>query len=335
MSKLYRRPGSPYWWARVHGERVSTRLKVRAAAERWLAERLGDTAHRAADKTTLRTALRQHAEDRGAAGRAEGTLSMITVKARHLSRLFGADTPLSRITAAAVDSYRDTRRKEGAKAATIAKELSVLRGALRLARRRGEYHLDPAAVMPIGLSTASTPRTRYLTLEEGRSLLRALADAPGRAAHVAFILATGARWGESVRAHREDVGPRVDGYRAVRLRGTKTAKAARVVPVLGRVGGMLLRLALRYAPPDRAGRAMFAAWGNVRRDLAVACRRAGIAAVTPNDLRRSYATHLHQRGVPTLALSRMLGHADTRMVGRVYGQDTTESLANAVKRAGS
>ena len=37
-------------------------------------------------------------------------------------------------------------------------------------------------------------------------------------------------------------------------------------------------------------------WSNPVRDLAAACARAGIAKVSPNDLRRSYASWLKQGG---------------------------------------
>lgn len=330
MPRIFKRADSSYWWVRLDGRRVSTGLTVRAAALRWVADRVGDTSYRAADKTTLRAALEQHARDRRSAGRAEGTLHMIGIKSSHLARVLGADTPLARIGAPEVDAYRDVRRREGAAPPTIAKELGVLSGALRLARRRGEYHRDPRDVMPIGLSRASVPRTRHLTPDQARALLRELA--PGRAAHVLWILATGSRWSESVRARAEDVGPKVDGFRAVRLRGSKTVKSDRVIPVLGLLL-VALRGALRLAPEGRVGRPLFATWGNVRRDLHAACARAGVPAVTSNDLRRSYSTHLHQRGVPTTELSRLLGHTDTRMVVSTYGQDTTASLAAALRRA--
>jgi hypothetical protein len=40
-------------------------------------------------------------------------------------------------------------------------------------------------------------------------------------------------------------------------------------------------------------------WCNVRRDLEQACLRAGVPRVTPNDLRRTFASWLKQRDEPT------------------------------------
>jgi hypothetical protein len=92
---------------------------------------------------------------------------------------------------------------------------------------------------------------------------------------VAFILATGARWGETDRARREDV--QTVGERVL-LRGTKTDLAARTVPIVG-AGHDLLAHALRCAEGEEG--LLFRPWGNARRDLAQACKRAGIPAVSP------------------------------------------------------
>ena len=50
------------------------------------------------------------------------------------------------------------------------------------------------------------------------------------------------------------------------------------------------------APKGRAesARPRAGPWGSVRRDLAVACRKLGVPVVTPNDLRRTFASWLVQ-----------------------------------------
>ena len=78
------------------------------------------------------------------------------------------------------------------------------------------------------------------------------------------------------------------------LCGTKTVKSRRVVPIVG-AGVQLLEYALRFAEGEHG--VLFRDWGNVRRDLEAACKRAGIAKVSPNDLRRTYATWLRQASV--------------------------------------
>src|SRR2546427_9121941 len=55
-----------------------------------------------------------------------------------------------------------------------------------------------------------------------------------------------------------------------------------------------------------------------RSALRYACRRAGVPHTTPNDLRRTYATELHAAGARLATIAPTMGHADTRMLERVY-----------------
>jgi len=68
----------------------------------------------------------------------------------------------------------------------------------------------------------------------------------------------------------------------------------------------------------------------VRRDLALACKAARIRRVTPNDLRRTFASWLKQRGVDSMVVAKLLGHTSTRMVELVYGHLNDPSKIEAV-----
>ena len=62
-----------------------------------------------------------------------------------------------------------------------------------------------------------------------------------------------------------------------------------------------------------------------------ACARAKIEpAVTFHELRHSYASLLAQAGADLLTISKLLGHADTRVTARHYAHLTDTTLANAV-----
>ncbi len=65
-------------------------------------------------------------------------------------------------------------------------------------------------------------------------------------------------------------------------------------------------------------------------DLADACRRAGISTVSPNDLRRTFGTWLRLQGVAPHFIGVAMGHADSRMVERVYGRMPEENLRAAL-----
>jgi hypothetical protein len=121
------------------------------------------------------------------------------------------------------------------------------------------------------------------------------------------------------------------GVAFVRLRGTKTKKSAREVPVLG-VARTLLAWSLAAAwSPERGPDPIFPRWASVRRDLHAACARAGIAAISPNDLRRTFATWAQKSGAGNDLVAQMMGHTDTRMVERVYGRMSSEDVARLLR----
>ena len=54
--------------------------------------------------------------------------------------------------------------------------------------------------------------------------------------------------------------------------------------------------------------------------------------MSPNDLRRTFASWLEQRGEDSLVVARLLGHKSTAMVERVYGHLGDEQYRRAVER---
>jgi hypothetical protein len=136
---------------------------------------------------------------------------------------------------------------------------------------------------------------------------------------VAFIAATSAEWGAVLRARHDDVDL---AHWRVHVRGTKDAQKGgnrdRVVPIVHLGHGYLLLFAMEHA--DGGGVLLFRTKANLRRDLATACSRAGIGRLSPNDLRRTHAQWLRRGGVQPADLAPIMGHADSRMVERVYGK---------------
>lgn len=74
-----------------------------------------------------------------------------------------------------------------------------------------------------------------------------------------------------------------------------TSARGRLVPIVTPAQRSLLEFAVKYAGGTDG--AMFTPWSNVRRDLHAACKRAGIAPCSPNDLRRTFADWLVEAGV--------------------------------------
>lgn len=316
MARVYRHKNGTYYF-QFRGKRRSLKTKDREVAKLAAANierRAADPTYAAAHEATLTEALQEFVAQQRQRRKAEGTLKMYGFHLGHLARVLGDETLLVEIDAKAVDRYLLKRDSEGAELSTQGKELSTLRGALRLAARQGKYHRSLDAVMPHNFKIKYTPGTRALTLSQADALIGALS--PKRAAVCAFILATGADLKSVWLAERADFKMTKEAPQIL-VRGSKNRHRWRTIPVLK----PFAKLAERAA----AG-APFAPWGNVRRDMTVACKKAGVPRVTPRDLRRSHGTVLRAMGVEPHLISKMLGHRDARMVELVYGQLPPEAL---------
>jgi integrase len=312
MAKIFRRGKVFYAW--VGGRKVSTGFTDRKAAKFALAklERESvdpDNAAQATARTVdvLDDLLRSLARK----GRAQATIDYTTEKAGHLRRLLPDHA--RDITHKVLEGFIDARLKEGAASATIKKELGVARGALKLARRNGLFARGVDEVLP-ELESGYVPRKRFISTWELVGLCNVLP--PHRAAHACFIIATGARWGESVRARREDVS---GGF--VRLRGTKTKLAPRTVPIV-----FPFERILSWSLSRAGAELLFAPWKNVRHDLRRACAKLGVPPLSPNDLRRTFATWFRQLGIAPQLIAVAMGHTTSRMVETTYGRLPTEDL---------
>src|SRR5438067_7717709 len=148
------------------------------------------------------------------------------------------------------------------------------------------------------------------------------------AAQVAFMVATSAEWGAVTRARREDVSA---DLAFVHIRGTKRKTRDRVVPIVTKDQRTLLKYALEHAQGEEGQ--LFLDWQNVRRNLRAACKKLKIPRCPPNDLRRTCATWLRAAGTPPHLIAPLMGHADSRMVERVYGRLEPAALAELIAKA--
>lgn len=356
--RLFKRKGSPYWQIAYKDHRnewveKSTNRSDKQAAREWglqqERESLRDPLEQKRAAATLRDALdllEEHLLESVEAGSmADQTAKFYVKKAKELLRVWGPERLLSTIDTGAVRRYVTARRKprvmargQGSRTVapasnhTLIKELTTLRIALRLAKERGLWTGDLETLQPADLSSDYTPRERVVTPAEV-DLLRAELPAH-RWRVVAFSLATGAELSAWWRALRADVDL-VNGY--VLVRGTKRAARWREVPLVLPLCRELAREALQGG--DYAGTTehpldpphLFAPWPSMRNELLAACARAGITPVTPNDLRRSYATWHVEAGVSLDVLFRPMGHVDTRMLARTYAKPKREVMADQMR----
>lgn len=312
---LFKRGGSPFWQCWIRGQRRSTKCRDREAArlvKAKLERAAADPAYLAAHQATVGGAVMDFLEHYKTRDRSEHTAKMYRVKCGHLTRLLGENLKLAELGATRVDQFITDRLAEGASRMTIGKELTALRQVLRVAQRYDAFPFEIGKVMPIGFATNYEPKTRALTWDEFLRLVPEVARfSPEHAAMVVFFVAVAARKSEAERAEGSDID--WDSW-TVRVRGTKTRRAADDVPI-----AEPFRPLFEALVPRTSGR-LFSVWTNMTRDLAAACKRAGMPRVTANDLRRSNATLLRLGGASVDIVARMLRHADSRMVERVYGR---------------
>jgi integrase len=283
-----------------------------------------DGAQPIARSTTAYTLMQAFADflDFGCRGKSKATGAMYLQKARHVLRVLGESLALDELTLEDVDGYIRTRETEGAHGGTIYKETVTLRQALKWAVSRKRFAGDPNAVVP-ALKNEYEPRTRHLSVDEFGKLVQQL-----NPQHLLWTLVaayTGARRSDVERVLWEQHVD-LDG-RWIRLPGRKTKRSNRVVPIPDGLHEFLSRtpVAERRGPLVRE-------WKNPVRDLAAACARAGIPKVTPNDLRRSYASWMKQGGEDSMVVARLLGHSSTTMVETVYGQLGNQNFRDAADK---
>ena len=323
--KLFHDPKSDRWYVefQVNGRRVrkSTKQKDKAKAHE-VAKRLAlaDATYHAANATTLDAAARYFVAALTNAKRSPETQRFYSPKLAHLGRVIGADTALTKITAATADDYIETRLSEGASRHTVAKELGALRGILKLARRRGEFDRDPAQVLPVSFASGYEPRKRRITIQEAWSLIHELPDAAAR--YVALVCGTTARDAAARRAKGSDRTPE-----GIIVRDLKTALATRTVPVVSLTRPFVDFAFRGLGPNDR----VFSVGGTPHEALNRATKRLGWSHLSPNDLRRSVAHWLLEAGVRRDLVSAFLGHASTRMLDAVYGRLDTGEIGRAIQ----
>ncbi len=321
------------WYLRgtVNGERIEkcSGLTDKKAAEAWAREYQRDladpdrAARAAANATTVKTAvgltLAHHQAEHAAGNIAAATLDFYTRKLGHIARVLGDDTPLATVAAAKVDGYISQRRDEGASEHTIAKELHQLEVTLRLSKRRDLWHGDVDKVMPVDFSPRYEPKTRALSVAEVLRVVAALD--PDRGAWVALAAGAGAELAALERAERGDW---TEGRDAVTIRGTKNDRRARVVPIVLPACRDLVRFAFAHGAGE--GQKLLAPWGKNWRDLQLVAAKLKVEPFSLHTLRHSFATWHLAAGLSWDDTARACGHADTKMLHRIYGHMTPEEL---------
>jgi integrase len=288
-------------------------------------------------------------------GHASGTVSKYRHAALDFLYWWGRDPVGARRQD--VEEYLDEwSHRVGSKPSSVRLRIAALKKLYDYLDSRGRLVDADGRELRNPVDRVERPRSRrkpndWLSQEESEALLSAAINAQERAV-VDVLRWTGLRAGEACALTWRDV----DLDRGeVRVRRSKTDSGVRTVPILPELDAGL-RSWRRYLEgrglylPDRpvlatkGGTPMkqqfawrllkrVAARGGVRAREAVDASGWNVSELTPHTLRRTFATDLLNRGVRLETISRVLGHADTRVTQAYYAELLDETARDEILKA--
>ena len=237
----------------------------------------------------------------------------------HLGPFFGRRR-LAAITTADVRRYVLGRQDEGAKNATINRELSVLKRAFTLAIAAGTLASRPH----IALLREDNVRRGFFEAEDFESVRRRLS--PDLADFVSFLYTTGWRWrSEAARLRWTNIA-----FDAAEVRlepGTTKTGEGRVFPFTADLRALLeRRRAVTRARERELGRLVPHVFtrangeplGTFNKAWARACHAAGVPGRVLHDFRRTAVRNLVRAGVPERVAMQMVGWKSRQMLDRYH-----------------
>lgn len=223
-----------------------------------------------------------------------------------------------------------TADEKRARRATANRVFNILKAILNRAFHDGHVADDSAWRKVKPFPKVDEARIRFLTDAEAVRLVNACPADLRSLARAALL--TGARYGELVALRAQDVNLRTA---QVYIAQSKSGRP-RHVP-LNPEGVALFRELLTGKTGDAFvfTRSDGLPWGKNHhvRPLTAACKVAKVRPVAAfHELRHTYASHLAQAGVDLLTISKLLGHADTRITSKHYAHLADKTLADAVTK---
>lgn len=260
----------------------------------------------------------------------EGTVQ-VNENRRYWGRLKWFANHDAMLSPAAVKQYIATRQEAGVQAATINRELALLRACVRHAERHGL--IDKAPI--ITSLPKPPPRMRCLTQDEAASLVKA-ADARDvwyERVYIRLALGTAQR-PEAVIGLRWSQIDIINGIIDFRVNTNLSHRMKRrsVVPM-----NSMTEAAIKLAGKHRGSSEHVMHYNgkrmdNPRRLIKRLAKDAGVPDVSPHVLRHTAASLLLQGGVDLLHVSRLLGHASTLITQQVYFQHPPGWLKDATNK---
>jgi integrase len=248
---------------------------------------------------------------------------------RAIEKQFGRDTPLARITTAAVDKFKLNRVKEVSEA-TVDKYLSVFKAFFNWCDVQGIFHVNP--VRKVRMFRPNNQIVRYLNADEYQRLLIAAEKIRWYLRPVIEIAAnTGLRRGNILELRWDECDRNAD---VIRKAKTKNNEAV-AIPMNSAVVAVLDKLEERrngssYVFPHMQGEQEGEAIRDVKNSFRTALKKAKIEKFRFHDLRHCCASWLMMNGADLNDVRQILGHKSIAMTLR-YAHLSPRYLADKVK----
>jgi integrase len=274
-------------------------------------------------RLTLRAALEFYIEEHLVAqGRDPRRMEIVK---KHAYRIWGEDTDVSDLDRAKTRHYIATRQAEGAKGATIRRELALVQAALNHNVKEERIAKAPKFVKP----PPGEPRVRWLTRDEHRALM---AQPMQYRIRMFLLLAFGT--GARSKAIEELTWDRIDWTaRTVdfRVPGVTYRNKRRVVAPIGDV--LFRRLEAAYERPNR-DEFVIGRGGCTYRKVKKVLAGVGIVeeGVCRHVARHTFCSWLVQAGVGYPKIGRLVGDT-AAMIERTYGHLSPEHVRDAANLA--
>ena len=247
---------------------------------------------------------------------------------KHFTGFIEADK-LSGVTATKLEAYKAHRRENGAKPATLNRELNTIKAMFNKAVAWGALADNPAKTV----KKFREPRRqiRYLSKEEARTLLVA-AEGHMKPVIETFLL-TGLRRGELIHLTWADIDFK-NKILSVQGKGDWQPKdyETRHIPMTPRLVEILQnhpRKEDSFVFVNRQGQSLDP--DVLSHDFLKLVRRRGIKGASVHTLRHSFASHLVMSGADLYTVQKLLGHSSIKTT-EIYAHLAPDYLKAAMQR---
>jgi integrase len=242
------------------------------------------------------------------------------------------DARLSDINSARIEEFKHARLLAGVRAATVNRDLAVLRRMLNIAVRKRLITFTPFREVETLEERKERRQPHIVTFDEEYKILAVAAD------HIRvlaiLILETGLRSGREALALKwKDID---FVHNSIRVRESKTFAGLRSVPMSNRCRAELLRWRALFGPeyseyvfanPQRSEIHL----RDVRANWANALKAAGLKHFWLYDLRHTFATRATESGAPSLFVAAVMGHSNPNIM-QTYAKATDDYRRSVISK---